>query len=213
MDKIIKFFSEIGKLKRMPRRGLVIREIKNPETIAEHTFRAAIMAWVLSEHRNKKLNLEKLFKLALIHDLCEVYAGDTTPYDSILPKDKKKRRELLKTWPRFSEEEKKKLAEEKYKREKKGLKTLIKDLPIKLKKEIMGLWLDYVNGSTKEGRFFRHADRVENFLQASEYWREGQKIALKPYWIQAEELQDDPALLEFIEQIDKEFHKNKKPKN
>jgi len=207
MDKIIKFFSEVGKLKTMARQGWVIRGVKNPESIAEHTFRAAIMAWVLADKKKYKLNLGKVIKMALIHDLCEVYAGDTTPYDSILPKNKKKRQELLKTWPRFSEKEKIKLAEAKYRKENAGLDKLINDLPLKLKQEIKSLWLDYERGSSPEGRFFRHADRIETFLQAAEYWKKYKKLPLKPYWIQARELHDDPILLEFIEQIDKEFHK------
>ena len=210
MDKIIKFFSEIGKLKGMPRRGWVIRDVKKPESIAEHTFRVAIMAWVLAEQKKTKLNLEKLIKMALVHDLCEVYAGDTTPYDSILPKDNKKRRALVKTWPRFSESEKKKLAEKKYKKEKAGLEKLIKDLPPKLRQEMKNLWLDYEGGVSEEGRFFKQADRLESFLQAEEYQKIYKQLPLKPYWIQARELHDDPTLLEFIENIDKEFHKGKK---
>jgi len=209
MDKIIKFFIEVGKLKRIPRQGWVIREVKDPESIAEHAFRGAIMAWILAEKRNEKLDLEKLLKMALIHDLCEVYAGDTTPYDSILPKDKKARRKLLKTWPRFSEKEKKALADKKFKKEKAGLEKLIKDLPSKLKQEIMSLWLDYERGVSREGRFFRRADRIENFLQAEEY---GDPVDPRPYWVQADELHDDPVLLEFMEQIDKEFYNGKKKK-
>lgn len=208
MDKIIKFFSEIGKLKSMPRRGWLIRDIKNPESIAEHTFRVAIMAWILAEQKSSKLNTGKLLKMALIHDLCEIYAGDITPYDSILPKDKTKRRELLKTWPRFSEKEKKRLADKKYKKEKAGIEKLIKDLPSKLRHEIMNLWLDYERGTSPEGRFFKRADRLENFLQAAEYQRYHKNISLKPYWIQAKELHDDPVLLNFIERIEKEFHEN-----
>ena len=210
MDKIIKFFIEVGKLKRMPRQGWVIRGIKNSESIAEHTFRVAIMAWILAERKHKKLNLEKLLKMALIHDLCEVYAGDTTPYDSILPKDKKKRQEILKTWPRFSEEKKIKLAEKKYKKESAGLEKITKDLPPKLKQEIKNLWLEHENRSSREGIFFKHADRIESFLQAEEYWKEYKKPPLKSFWMQAGEFNDDPVLLEFIEQIGKEFHKNNK---
>ena len=212
MDETIKFFMEIGKLKGMPRRGWVIREVKNPESIAEHIFRVSIMAWVLAGKKDKKMNIEKLLKMALIHDLCEVYSGDITPYDSILPKDKKKRRELLKTWPRFTEKERKKLAEKKYKKEKAGLEKLIKNLPAKLKHEIMSLWLDYERGASPEGRFFKHADRLESFLQAAEYWKTNKNLPQKPYWIQAKELHDDPVLLDFIEQINKEFHKKIKPK-
>ena len=209
MDEIIKFFIEIGKLKKMPRQGWVIRGIKNPESIAEHTFRVAIMAWVLAGKKHSKLNLERLLKMSLVHDLCEVYAGDTTPYDSILPKDKKKRQELLKTWPRFSADEKEKIAENKYKKESAGLEKLIKDLPVKLKQEIRNLWLDCEKRSSPEGRFFRHVDRVESFLQAAEYWRDYKKPPLKSFWIQAGEFNDDPVLLEFIEQIGKEFNKGK----
>jgi len=212
MDKVIKFFIEVGKLKTMPRRGWVIREVKDPESIAEHTFRVAIMAWVLAEKKDKKLKLEKLLKMALVHDLCEVYAGDITPYDSILPKDKKKRRELLKTWPRFTEKEKKRLAESKFKKEKAGLEKLIRNLPPRLKHEVMALWLDYENGQSPEGRFFKHADRLESFLQAAEYWKGNKNVPQKPYWIQARELHDDPVILEFINQIDKEFHNKIKPK-
>ena len=211
MDEIIKFFIEIGKLKGMPRRGWVIRDVKNPESIAEHIFRVAIMGWVLADKKDKKLKIEKIIKMALIHDLCEVYAGDTTPYDSILPKDKKKRRELLKTWPRFTEKQKKKLADQKYKKEKAGLEKLIKNLQPRLRQEIKSLWMDYENGASPEGRFFKHADRLESFLQAAEYWKINKNVPQGPYWIQARELHDDPILLEFIEQIEKEFHKKTKP--
>lgn len=108
---------EIGRLKRMPRRGWVINQIKNPESISDHIFRATMMAWVLGKKKGG-LNIERLLKTALIHDICEVYAGDTTPYDTVLPKNKKKLKELMKTWPRFTEKERRKIATEKHKREK-----------------------------------------------------------------------------------------------
>ena len=196
----------------MPRRGWVIRDIKNPESIAEHTFRAALMAWILGESKKKKLNIEKLIKMALIHDLCELYAGDATPYDSILPKSKKKRAELLKTWPRFSKKEKEKISREKYKKEEKGLEKLISGLPLDAKKEIKSLWLDYENGLSSEGRFFKQTDRVENFLQAMEYWKKYKKPPQKPIWIWAREFFDDPILLEFIKEMNEKFHKKQKPK-
>lgn len=213
MDKLIDFFIEIGKLKKMPRKGWVIRDIKNPESIAEHTFRSAIMAWFLGKRKKRKLNMERLIKMALVHDLCEVYAGDTTPYDSILPKSRKKRAELVKTWPRFSEKERKRLIREKYKKEKESLEKLIAKLPLDLKKETKALWLDYEKGLTPEGRFFQQTDRIENFFQSLEYWQKYKKPAQRPWWIWARELFDDPVLLEFMEQLDKKFHKKRKPRN
>jgi putative hydrolases of HD superfamily len=212
MTNLLDFFIEIGKLKKMPRRGWVIREIENPESIAEHSFRVAIMAWFLAKKKGN-LNLEKIIKMALIHDICEVYAGDATPYDSLLPKDndKNKIRELVKTWPRFSEKERKRLSEKKYKKEKEALEKLLKSLPSDLKNEIMRLWLEYEKGHSPEGKFFKHADRIENFLQAMEYWQKNKKLPQKPYWIQARELHDDPLLLDLIDQMDKKFHKKHKP--
>lgn len=211
MKELIDFFYKIGKLKKMPRRGWVIRDIKNPETIAEHSFRAAIIAWFLGR-KKENLDIERVLKIALIHDLCELYAGDTTPYDSLLPKNKKKREQLLKTWPRLSISQKKKLAQEKYNREKKSLEKLIAKLAPDLKKEIRTLWLDYEKGLTKEGRFFRQTDRIENFLQAMEYWAKYKKPPQGPWWLWARELFDDPLLLEVIREMDKKFHKHKKPR-
>jgi len=210
MKQLIDFFHEIGKLKRKPRRGWVINDIRDPESIAEHTFRAAIMAWILG--KKKGLNIEKILKMALIHDLCEIYAGDTTPYDSVLPKSRKKRAELMKTWPRFSDSEKKKIAQEKYKKEKKAIEKLTSKLSPSLRKEIQNLWLDYEKGLTPEGRFFRQTDRIESFLQDMEYWRRYKKPPQGPWWLWAREFFDDPLLLECIREMDKKFYKHKKPR-
>jgi len=211
MKELLNFFIEIGKLKKMPRRGWVINQIRDPESIAEHVFRATIMSWILGK-KKKGFNIEKLLKMALIHDLCEVYAGDSTPYDSVLPRTKKKLKELMKTWPRFPVEERKERALEKYIREERALEKLISKLPPDLKKEIRNLWLDYEKGLTPEGRFFQQADRVENFLQAIEYWKKYKKPPQKPWWLWAREFFDDPILLEFIEEMDKKFHQKIKPR-
>ncbi len=210
MKKLLDFFIKTGKLKKMPRRGWVLRKIKNPETIAGHTFRTALMAWILGKKR--KLNVERLLKMALIHDLCEVYAGDTTPYDSLLPKDEKELEEVLKRLPRFSKKKKKKLAEQKYQKEEEALRRLISELPPELKKEIKNLWTDYEKGLTPEGRFFNQADRLENLLQAMEYWKEQKRGPQKPWWEWARESFDDPILLEFVNEINKEYHQKEEQK-
>lgn len=210
MKELVDFFNNVGKLKGMPRRGWVINDLKNKESIAEHTFRAALMAWILGKKKN--LNIERIIKIALIHDLCEIYAGDTTPYDTVLPRNKKKRQRLMKTWPRFSEKERKAISREKYIKEKKGLEKLIAKLSPDIKKEIKNLWLDYEKGLSPEGRFFRQTDRVETFLQSMEYWKKYKKPPQKPWWLWAREFFDDPIVLEFIEEMDKKFHKKKKPR-
>lgn len=214
MEDIIDFLTEVGKLKKMPRRGWVINRIKNPESIADHSFRAALLSWVLAK-RKKGMNIERLLKIALVHDLCEVYAGDITPYDSVIPKNSRKLEELMKTWPRFTNAQKKKNVLRKMKKEKIGLDKLVAKLPPDLKSlqnEIKSLWMDYENGLTPEGRFFKQADRLENFLQAVEYWKTYKKPPQQPWWLWAREFFDDPLLLSFIKEMDKKFHKKRKPR-
>jgi len=207
MNNFIDFFIEIGKLKKQKRSGWVLREVKNPETIAEHSFRVAIMGWLLAE-KKEKLNIERIIKMALIHDICELYAGDITPYDSILPKNKKDLRKLMRTNPRFSNTKKRELALEKHKKEWQALVKITSKLERNLREEILNLWLDYEEGLTKEGRFLRQVDKVENLLQALEYWEKNKNFPIIPWWIEAREIFNDPLLLEFIESLDKKFHSN-----
>ena len=207
MENLLNFFIETGKLKSKKRKGWIFRGVREPETIASHTFRMAIMSWLLSRRRG--LNINKILKMSLTHDLCEVYAGDTTPYDKILPKDKKHWKKIFDKWPRLSKKEKEKIFLGKYKKENEALNKLTLKLPSVLKKEIRNLWADYEKGLTKEGRFVRQIDRVENLLQALEYWDAKKQFAIEPWWIQIEELVDDPFLLKFIELLEKKFHKKR----
>ncbi len=205
MKNILNFLIEVGKLKGKKRRGWVVHQIKNPETTAEHIFHLAILTWILG--KSKKLNLERLIKIALIHDLCEVYAQDLTPYDPLLPKDPKKIMEVLKKWPKFTPALKVKKEKEKSKMENKALNRLIARLPKDLKIEIKNLWLDYEKGLTKESRFVKQADKVVNLLQGLEYWKKYGKIQHK-LWIRwIEEIIDDPVLIKFIKETEKNFIK------
>jgi putative hydrolase of HD superfamily len=205
MKHHLNFLVEIGKLKGKERRGWVVHQIKNSETTAEHIFHLALLVFVLG--RRKKINMERAIKMALIHDLCEVYSPDLTPYDPLLPKDKKKIKEILKCWPKFTPAMKKKKEIDKHKMEEKALNKLISGLPHDLKNEIMGLWLDYENGQTKEGRFVKQADKMVNFLQGIEYWKKHGKIQHKLWSRWIKEIIDDPILLEFIKETEDKFIK------
>ena len=101
MKEILKFLIEAGKLKKIPRTGFVWLGIKNPETIAGHIFRVAFMNWILAVSAKTKLNTKRIIQISLSHDLCEVYAGDITPYWGLLPEDKEERQKILKRWIRL----------------------------------------------------------------------------------------------------------------
>lgn len=206
MKNIFNFLIEVGKLKGKKRRGWVAHQIKNSETTAEHIFHLAILVWLLGE--KKKINLEKTIKMALMHDLCEVYCPDLTPYDPLLPKDlknKKKVMEILKRWPKFTISQKIERSNKKYKMESKGLDKLISRLPDNFKKEIKNLWLELEKGATAEARFVKQADKVINFLQGIEYWKKYGKIQHRLWVRWIKEITDDPELLEFVREIENHF--------
>ena len=212
MKNFVQFFHEVGRLKDIPRRGWVLIGEKNPASIADHSFRMAIMAWVLAK-KKKKVNFEKIIKMSLIHDLCELYAGDITPYDyGHLPKNKKDWPKAFDKWPRFSQPEKIKNFLEKHKREKESLLKTTQGLPEDVKREIMHLWQEYDKGLSQEARFVRQINRLETLLQAFEYGQESKCRPFNSWWIGSEEHIDDPILIECMQEIAERFYYKDKPK-
>jgi len=210
MKKTLQFFLEVNKLKTIQRTGWVLRGVQNPETIADHTFRVAITAWLLGEKKN--LNATRIIKTALFHDLCEVYAGDVTPffYYLDLPKDKEKRKKKLMKWVRLSKKEKEKRGQKKWKMEEKSLLRLIKSLSPKPKKEILAFWVDFEKGTTQEGKFTRPADKIDTLLQAIEYFGVGPNSPVTGWWEEIEELTEDPLLLDFLAVVQNNFYDQKR---
>ncbi|MBX3013703.1 MAG: HD domain-containing protein [Caldilineaceae bacterium] len=75
------FLNEIEQLKIIYRRNQTV-DRERFENSAEHSWHVALMALVLAEHAaTPNLDLFKVVKMLLIHDLVEVYAGDTWLYD------------------------------------------------------------------------------------------------------------------------------------
>jgi putative hydrolase of HD superfamily len=206
MKEVINFLIAVSKLKTEPRSGWVLAEVKNPETIAEHTFRVAIASWLFAEKR--KLNVKRAIMIALFHDICEVYAGDITPfiYYPNLPRDKEKRKKMLMKWARLSKNEKQKRGQMKFEKEKKGLLKLIKSLSPDLKNEIFSMWVDYEKGISKEGRFVNQLNRIETLLQSITYFGTKNITKRTNWWEWTEEIVDDPLLLDFLKVIHKKLY-------
>ncbi|PJE69446.1 MAG: hypothetical protein COU98_02025 [Candidatus Staskawiczbacteria bacterium CG10_big_fil_rev_8_21_14_0_10_38_10] len=202
MKNILNFLVETGNLKRIKRKGITFYCVKEADSAVDHTFRTAMLAWILGV--NKELNIEKTIKIALVHNLCKVYAGDITPYDGFLPKNKKKKDEFVKKWRRLSKPDKRKIFNEKIKKEKKSLEKLTSKLPKEIKREIRNLWLEYEMCKTPEGKFVNQLDMAENLLEAFECWRNDKKFPTRPWWEHADEVIDDPVILEFLKEIEKE---------
>jgi len=202
MENIFNFLIDIGKLKNIERRGVTFYGIDCPDSALDHSFRVAIMVWILG--KDKDINLGRAIKMALIHDVCKVYSGDITPYDNILPSDLKKRREVTGKWRRLSKKDKEKFSLKKFKQEKRALVKLIANLPHFIKKEILDLWLEYNQLLTPEAKFVNQVDVLENLLEAFECFKQDKNFPTKPWWQHAEEVIEDKTLLGFLKEVEKQ---------
>ncbi len=212
MEEILDFLIKAGSLKKMPRTGFVWLGIKEPETIAQHSYRVALMNWILSLKEKKKMDVKKVIRISLVHDLCEVYAGDMTPYWGLLPDDPKERLEMLKHYLHLPKALKMKRDRVKHKKEKKALLKLIEGLGQKEKKEIMGYWMDYETSKSREGRFVKQGDKVEALLQALEYWGSTPDTPVMGWWEEVGAVVGDPVLKDFLAKLKKYFYgKNEDP--
>lgn len=147
MDNL-KFLQEIAKLKNLKRTGWIERGVKDPETVASHSFMVAIEALIFS--KGKDLNIEKILKMAIIHDIVESQTGDLIT------------KENWSSGGTITEKEKHAL-------EKKAIKSLLNLLDPDIAKEFMGLWLEFENQETKESKFLKELDKFDAVFQALVY--------------------------------------------
>lgn len=208
MKKLITFFLKTGEVKRRKQQGFVLRGIKDPPTVGSHSFREALMGWILAKAEGTGLDENRLIKLILCHDLVAGYAGDITPYDPIMHKYKgKDLKEMYKRWIRLSQKEKERFYKWQSNEEQKALRKLCADLPKFFGIEMAALWREFKEGTSREGRFVQQLDMLENFLQAVEYWRDDKTFPIESWWQQMKELISDTLLVRLLSQIDEYFFK------
>ncbi|NJE12251.1 HD family hydrolase [Thermococcus sp. LS2] len=173
---MIKLFLEIGKLKRLPRMGWLLRGIPNPESVADHSFRVAFITLLLADELKEKginINVEKALKIALLHDLGESKITDL-PLEAQRYIDKKKA-------------------------EKKAVMELLLEVGDK-SFEYFKLFEEYEEESSLEGRLVKFADKLEMVLQAYEYEKAGFRD-LDEFWSALEYLKKSEFCEHFRELI------------
>ena len=145
---IIEAYFEFVQLKQLYRQGWLHNGIllENCESVAEHSFGVALLALVLADEYSVELDTAKVIRMALIHDLGEIYAGDFTPADNIDKKDK-------------------------YTLEKKSVAKVLEKLPNGFK--WIALWEELEIGESAESQFVKQLDKLEMALQASVYEHQG----------------------------------------
>lgn len=145
VDSLLRFLHLAGRLKATPRAGWRLRGIAAPESVADHSFRLALLAFVLAPQSAERLDREKCVAMALAHDLAESVVGDITPYDGVSADEKRRREEA----------------------------TMREMAEMAGDPSLFDLWREYDAAETPEARFVKELDKLETALQAAEYVRAG----------------------------------------
>ena len=144
LNKTVDFITEIEKLKSVTRFNRTLDG--RFENSAEHSWQGAIAAMVLQDYYPERLNMEKVMSMLLIHDLGEIYAGDTWVFD-----DEKKLHS--------------------HDRELESIEKTMSILPEEKYLNMKNSWLEFEKGQSTEARYARVIDALVpliNHLEVSE---------------------------------------------
>lgn len=139
LRKQIEFVVEIDRLKGIVRQTL-LTDGSRQEDSAEHSWHLAVMALVLSEYaKGEGIDIFRVIKMVLVHDLVEIDAGDTYCYDEDANGDKAER-------------------------EAKAADRIFGLLPEDQSKEFRALWEEFETRSSPEAKFAAALDRLQPLL-------------------------------------------------
>jgi putative hydrolases of HD superfamily len=134
----LEFILEIDRLKSVLRQSYLIDNDRH-ENSAEHSWHLAVAAMVLAEHAKEPIDVSKVIRLVLVHDLVEIDAGDTFIYDEAGNAGKAAR-------------------------EQKAADRLFGLLPEEQGKTFMVLWREFEDRQTPEAKFAFALDRLMPIL-------------------------------------------------
>lgn len=135
LDRQFAFAREIDKEKKISRQTY-LSDASRRETDAEHAWHAAVMAVLLNEYANEKIDVLKTVSMLLIHDIVEIDAGDTYAYDE---EGKKTQRQ----------------------REERAAKRIYGMLPKDQEQKLRDLWEEFEEAKTPEAKFARAMDHIQ----------------------------------------------------
>lgn len=152
LERQINFILEIDKLKHILRRTHTGDDAqRRRENSAEHSWHFAVMVPLLAEYSNSPIDLLRTLKMALVHDIVEVDAGDTYCYDPKASLDKEAR-------------------------EKCAADRIFSMLPVDQQDEVRTLWEEFEAQQTPEAKFANAIDRFQavllNYQSKGVSWRE-----------------------------------------
>lgn len=134
LQQQLAFTNELEKLKATHRNNRTLDAYRF-ENSAEHSWQGALMALVFREYIPEEVNLEKVMSMLLIHDLGEIYAGDTFIFDDLGKSDS-------------------------YDREFESLKISLGKLPSDQQDTFLKLWQEFETGVSIEAKYARVLDAL-----------------------------------------------------
>ncbi|MCI0336057.1 MAG: HD family hydrolase [Acidobacteria bacterium] len=164
-SRLIAMLAELMRLKAVPRMGWLLRGVRDVESVAAHSFGVAFIAMLLADRakaRGMRVDIERVLRMALLHDLTEARTGD-----------------LPNTIKQYFESANLKAADERV------AKEMLNNLGI-TGEAYLGLLRDYEHRASLEARLVKAADKLDLLLQASEYEKGGARN-LQEFWESAEE--------------------------
>lgn len=193
---LFSFFKLCGELKHLKRTGWVANHVREPETVAGHMYRMAMMTFLFGEgdcvitpetatdvpNRGGvgKVDRERCMRMALVHDLAESIVGDIAPHQGI-----------AKT--------------EKYRMEMEAMEHIRTLVPAEVGTELYELWKEYEEGTTAEALLVKDLDAFDMIFQALEYEKsQNRPLELQQFFDSTRERFQNPVVKKWVSELRKE---------
>ena len=179
LEKQLEFILEIDKEKNIFRQTHLSDHGRN-ENDAEHAWHIAVMAYLLKEYSNEKIDIGRVMIMCLIHDIVEIDAGDTYAYDIEGMKTKKAREDAAR-------------------------ERIYSLLPDDQKKELQNIFDEFEGGKTPEAKFAHAMDNFQPLILNNSNdggdWREHNVTAKQVYGRQLKTKDGSKKLSEITDMI------------
>lgn len=179
LQKQLDFLLEIDRLKEVLRQSYICHGLRK-ENSSEHSWHLAVMALVLAEHAPAGIDITSVVKMALVHDLVEIDAGDTFCYDDAGHLDKAGR-------------------------ETAAADRIFSLLPPDQGRELRSLWEQFEARETPEARFAAALDRLmpllHNYHSRGKTWQEHGVCAARVLDRNRHIAEGSPELWEFAQSL------------
>ncbi|GHJ84856.1 hypothetical protein NliqN6_1258 [Naganishia liquefaciens] len=176
------FMHMLENLKTQKRSGWIREGVQQPESIADHMYRMAMLCMLIPiQTAERPLDIGRCVQMALVHDLAEAHVGDITPVEGVSP-------------------------EMKHKLEQEAMHSFLHEMLggegcREARERISSLWDEYEARETPEAKLVKDLDRIELVLQAVEYERSQNIRSLAPFYSGSLPHLHHPAVREWAEAL------------